>query len=94
MVDKICLIVSAVSNFLKLNCHFLFMHAENSFVLRTKDIYIQAVQANTRFISLNQCKNALHEISYSKLKSLQQKMSLNFQTFEKGQGGRHTVTTS
>ena len=43
---------------LKLSCHFQFTHAENACILRTIDTYLQAVWANSRFISSNQGKNA------------------------------------
>ncbi len=42
-----------------MNIKALFTHAEIPFIFRTIDTYIQAFQANPRFISSNQGKNAL-----------------------------------
>jgi hypothetical protein len=50
---------------LKLSCHFLFTHADNAWIFRTIDIYLQAVWANPRFISSNQGKNATLQIAFS-----------------------------
>jgi len=41
------------------------MHAGNACVLRTIDIYLQALWANPRFISSNQGKNAMLCFAFS-----------------------------